>query len=338
MATTATKKKSPVKKATTTLKQPVHKELAAPVTASVFDRGLCFQFTFGMPGFRGKVDKDQIDVKREADQDETDKKMLSVGKKLLECDEYDAIRTLYGTIKKYLGIKAIPTTLRKSYYLIPMDAVEEVMAKMLQYQTVDLPALVDKLVAVYPETKANAKKRLGALYHEDDYMPVTALKGAFYMEFNASEERVPGRLEKINPKMYLFHSEQLKNKMLEAAADIRMLLRKQLHEATSHLKERLEGSTAKGEKKVFRQSAITHIMEFIENFNPKDVTDDRDLALVVKQLEQLMKGVDVETLRDDEKFRTKVAQDFGAIVSNLDVLVTAAPIRAVKLPSKVANA
>jgi len=319
-----TKKKSTKVSVATVMK---FVEQSAPVTASVFDKGLCFQFTFGMPGFRARVDKDQIDA------GDADKDMLSVGKKLLECDEYDAIRSLYGDIKKYLGRKAIPTTLRKSYYLIPIEIAEEAMQKMLEYET-ELGVRVDTFIAVYSATKENAKKRLGKLYHEDDYPAASALKGSFYMEFSPSEERVPGRLEAINKKLFVKYSEDLKKKMIEAAGDIRILLRTQLHEMTLHLKERLSGTNNKGEKKVFRQTAIQHIMEFIENFEPKNVTDDKDLTKVVGTLRKLMEGVDAETLRDDEKFRARVASDFTAVVADLDVLVTAQAARAVKLPTK----
>src|SRR6266404_5904824 len=119
MVATKTKtKKAPAKKTLITKPAPVAKlELpvlpaSPPVTASVFERGFLFKFTMGVPSFRAKVDKTKIDA------GDADKALLSVGMKLIECEEYDQILGIYSSIKKYLALKAIPTSLRESYYLI----------------------------------------------------------------------------------------------------------------------------------------------------------------------------------------------------------------------------
>lgn len=292
------------------------KAVAQESLAAAFDRGLCYQFTFGMPSFRAKVDKEKIDA------GDADKTMLSVGKKLLECDEYDAVRTLYGDIKKYLEPRSIRTNLRDSFYLVPLDLIEDVEEKMAGFEA-DLHVRVKALIAVYTTAKTNAKKRLGKLFDESDYPAESTLAGRFYMEFEPRDiDTTPGRLKSINQKLYEKHDKKLAKQREEAAQFLRDSVRQTVLEMTKHLAERLHGTDENGNKKVFRASAIEHIEQFIQFYDKKDVTNDVLLTAEITKLRKTMKGVDIETLRDDEKFRGRVAEELKSVTDAIEQLVS----------------
>ena len=293
--------------------------------ATAFDRGICYQFTFGMPSFRAKADKDKIET------GDADKAMMTFGKKLLECEQYDSIKTLYGDIKKYLEPRSIRTNLRESFYLVPIDLTQEVEDQMAVFET-ELGTRVAKLIEVYKAAKADAKKRLGKQYDESDYPAESTLSSRFYMEFEPKEiDTVPGRLKGINQKLYEKHNVKLAKQREEAGQFLRDSVRQVVLEMTKHLHERLDGTDENGRPKVFRASAIEHIEQFLQFYDKKDVTNDVELGGEIKKLRQLMKGVDVESLRDDQKFRARIAGELKGVTDSIEKLVTGSSGRRIKI-------
>lgn len=303
-----------------------------PVKASAFDKGILFKFTMGMPSFRAKVDKSKIDA------GDADKSMISVGMKLIECDEYDAIRTMYGDIKKYLELRGILTELRNALYLIPIDIANEVMERMETYKT-ELAVKTEAFLKVYKPAKESAKKKLGKLFNDDVYPNESTLAARFYLEFEPEPEPMvmpEKKLQSLNPKLFQVYKLELQKKVESAAEGMRVMMRQQLLEMAQHFKERLSGTNEKGEKKVFRQSAISHINDFLTFFESKNVTDDTGLDRIVADIKKIMAPVEVDALREDDKFRATIAKQFEQVTAQLETLVTAQPTRAVRLPTREA--
>jgi hypothetical protein len=310
---------------------------SAPVTSEMgkaFQKGICLRLILGNPSFKRKVDSDEITA-GDADTD-----MLHVSKDTLQCDEFDAIQRFHGEIKKFLVIRSltIKVKLLKGTYFIPTELAEEVFQKLEKDVEHHDTVLVPAFMKAYKTAKAEAKRRLKKLYDERDYPSEDALSKAFYIEHFPLTLSVDGKLEDIDKQLFRKMVERLDRTYERAAMDMRMGMRSQLRDMIAHLSERLSGTTDDGKPKIFRESAIQHINDYIQFFKPKNATDDIELARLVEKCQKVMTGVDVEALRDDATFRASMAKEMTTLKTALDSLVVAAPSRRVKLPPKKAVA
>ena len=99
---------------------------------------------------------------------------------------------------------------------------------------------------------------------------------------------------------------------------MKALLRAQLSELTSKAVERLT-PTEDGKAKIFRDSMVGNIKDFLGSFNDKNsVFADGELAAVADRLRKVLDGVNPELLRTDERIREKVRQDFAGVQTTLD--------------------
>jgi phage tail tube protein FII len=110
-------------------------------------------------------------------------------------------------------------------------------------------------------------------------------------------------------------------------------MRAEMAELVAHMADKLKPD-AKGKPKIFRDTIVGNgeksygnITDFLATFEARNVTDDKELAALVKQAKGLLKGVDADSLRDDEKTKARVAKGMQAIKSTLDGMVTEKPNR-----------
>ena len=86
----------------------------------------------------------------------------------------------------------------------------------------------------------------------------------------------------------------------------------ELQRLTAHLAERLTG-LHDGQPKVFRDSAVENLREFFERFRRLNIRSSPELAELVQQAQQTITGIEPQTLRDSNRLRQMVAQDFEQI-------------------------
>lgn len=79
--------------------------------------------------------------------------------------------------------------------------------------------------------------------------------------------------------------------------------------------------------KVFRDTAVTNLHEFFERFRSLSVRSDADLELLVDQAQQLLRGVEPQTLRQDQSARQQLTQQLSAVQGTLDELLVDRPRR-----------
>ena len=88
-----------------------------------------------------------------------------------------------------------------------------------------------------------------------------------------------------------------------------------------HMAERLrEGPD--GRPLRFKQSTVSNLVEFLANFELRNVTDDAELQDLVAEARRLLEGVGAGELRTDGELRAKVQQGMGGIAAQLDAMLT----------------
>src|SRR5262249_46707033 len=94
----------------------------------------------------------------------------------------------------------------------------------------------------------------------------------------------------------------------------------------AHLSERLANGVD-GARRVFRDSAVTHLTEFFDRFARLNVRSNPELDALVAQARQLVGGVAPQQWRDDAGLRAQVATEMARVREQLEGLIVAAPRR-----------
>lgn len=288
----------------------------------LFDRAVCLSLAVGCLGTRRKVSSSSIQV-------EADKDMLHVSKAILESEQLDAIKTLDGEMRSWLAKRALPSPFRKGTYLIPLALVEQVDEKIGAYQE-KRRTLVDAFLAVYDRSVEDAKGRLNGLFNPADYPGDEKVRAAFYVDVRYLAFGVPEKLEGIRRDIFEREKQKAEAQWREASDEVQQALRAGLADVVDHMVERLQGNG--GEKpKVFRDSLVGNMQEYLELFAPRNVTDDAQLAQLVDRCKGVLDGVDADALRSSAAIRNKVREGMTQVQAVLDTMVIDRPARRIVL-------
>jgi hypothetical protein len=288
----------------------------------IFDRAVCLSLAVGCLGTRRKVAAASIQV-------DADKDMLHVSKAILESKELDAIKTLDGEMRTWLGKRALPSPFRRGTYLIPLDLVEQVDAKIGEYQE-KRRTLVDAFLAVYDKSVEDARKRLNGLFDAADYPGADKVRATFYVDVRYLAFGVPEKLEGIRKDIFEREKAKAESQWREASDEVRQALRAGLADLVDHMVERLQGN-GDGKPKVFRGTLVENMTEYLDLFDPRNVTDDTQLAQLVERCRKTLDGVDADALRASDAIRTKVREGMAQVQATLDTMVIDRPARRIVL-------
>ena len=114
--------------------------------------------------------------------------------------------------------------------------------------------------------------------------------------------------------------------MAEASSEIQLVLRESMGKLVQHMAERLRDG-ADGKPLRFKETTVSNLVEFLENFEFRNVTDDHELQQIVKQARALLQGVGADDLRNTGELRMKVQAGMASLAAELDTMVTRAGSR-----------
>ena len=167
----------------------------------------------------------------------------------------------------------------------------------------------------------DAAKRLRGLYNPGDYPPVEDIEREFGFSWQYVSFGVPDQLKGISREVWEQEREKAAQRMAEASAEIQQVLRESMAKLVQHMADRLkEGPDGKPLR--FKETTVSNLVEFLANFEFRNVTDDTDLQALVAQSRQLLQGVNADDLRTTGDLRTKVQQGMVGIAAQLDTMLT----------------
>ncbi len=100
----------------------------------------------------------------------------------------------------------------------------------------------------------------------------------------------------------------------------------ELARLVSHLTERLAAGPD-GERRVFRDSAISNLTEYFERFKALNVRSNAQLDALVEQAQQVVQGVQPQELRDNAGLRQHIAAELAQVQASLDGMLIDQPRR-----------
>lgn len=286
------------------------------IEAKILENSAAFTITFNRWGNLRKADKDQI-------QTDAAKVMLKLSKNLIESPEYDAICKFQSEVRDWLCGRSVPSFFKKGIYLFKIEMIEEVEAYLKQ-KIADMNILVEKLVTGYPEQKESAKSRLNGQYKETDYPSLAELRESFGFTWYWVKFGIPENLPEN-----IFQEEKAKAEKMwaDATEQIILCLRESFRKLIGYAVDKLK--TSPGEKpKIFRDSLIENIQEFISTFNARNLTNDTELQELIEKTKVILTaGGSAEMLRGNMGLRNFTADKFTEIEKTLDTMITERPSR-----------
>ena len=249
---------------------------------------------------------------------------LSAGKKLLD--------TRHPAFKAVTGVRSRIVSLWKgmslSYpepgvRLIRQDQID-VFTEQLNSLKEELDEAVWRLDEHYAELKSAARDRLGSLFNSADYPE--SLQGMFQVTWDFPSVEPPDYLRQLNPDVYRQECERVASRFDEAVQMAEAAFTEELHNLVAHLTERLTGQVD-GRPKVFRDSAVENLTAFFRRFKDLNLNSDPELDQLLEQCQQVVQGVEPQTLRDNTVLRQSVASELSQVQNILDDLLVDRPRR-----------
>jgi Protein of unknown function (DUF3150) len=295
----------------------------APMTVAISDPGIdvakktvCIKVRLSTMGNTRKVSTVQIEA-------DADKDLLRVSKQLVDSEELKAISRFDCEIRRFLYSICLPFEI--GIHLLPIAALQTVEQRLRQFAE-DRRQLVDAFLNAYPSLCQEAAKRLRGLYNPADYPPIEDVGREFGFSWQYVSFGVPDQLKAISQEVWEQEREKAAQQMAEASTEIQTVLRESMAKLVQHMSERLnEGPDGKPLR--FKETTVSNLVEFLANFEFRNVTDDTELQALVAQARELLNGVNTDDLRTTGDLRARVQQGMANIAAQLDTMLMRTGVR-----------
>ena len=291
--------------------------------SNLLEKCIFFRLSIRSLGTKRSVSKDQVSV-------DADKQRLHVHKTILKCKEKQAIDREDRQIKSYLKWRCLSVPeFKSSIFATVPESVDEVDTRIQEFVQKRQEILVPEFLEVYEMRMVEDQRSLRSLWNAGDYPPVAEVKACFSVVHEYREFGVPGRLERVSPLIFRREAERTKELVTEIADQFLAGLTEQMRDVVNKVVESLTPG-ADGKEKKFRKGSLEKLLEFLQIFKEKNVTNARELEVLADTLRQITAGIDVKALRKSEGAREIVKQGFEKIKSQLDYMIEVAPERLIR--------
>lgn len=269
--------------------------------------------------------------------DETVGDNLNVTKRLIRCEEYDAIVShLTATYNWVQSRSMLACGVGKGVNFVRRDSVDEIIAKIEADREVLVNELVPAFIAAYPKAKENAKRPvnrrkpedggLGSLYDENDYPTPERLAASFEIEYRVFALSVPDELpEEIRQR----ENTKLKESFERAQQEVLFALREGFTGLIEHAIERLKVKPGEKPKVFVADAMIDRFMEFFNTFRHKNLMDDQALEDVVGRAQEIVEqfAPNLQNIKSNANMRNHVAGKLEEVKATMDGLLKDRPAR-----------
>lgn len=245
--------------------------------------------------------------------------VASVHKKLLaDCQELVAVQKFTANSRNLhysmtmpwsdTGLRLLPTAQYFKYHQAMTDIQNE------------YNRLVDTFLSGYEWEITQASAKLGDLFQRDEYPTVEALRNKFGFRLSyiplpdAGDFRIDignEATEQVKEHYQSYYSTQLNNAMNDVW--------QRTHKALTAMSERLDYSDHE-KKKVFRDSLVGNVLDMVELLTVCNVTGDSQMEAARLKLEDALRGVNADALREDAHLRSETKRTVDEVIKSLPSL------------------
>jgi hypothetical protein len=290
---------------------------------SVLDTSMGLSIRVSRIGTRKKVSAAQA-VEAGIAADDVDQDLIHVAKEILDSQELRDIKQCDSELlgkSGWLTRRCLPSMFRAGIYLIPMPMVEQVDARLTQWQEVDRPPRIEAFLTTYPARIEQAQARLGTLFNEGDYPDPEILRGKFGVQTHWMSLGVPGQLQKISAKLFQHEQEKAKALWAERTEQLNELLCLELAGLADNLVQRLAPGED-GSVRVIKDASLNQIRQWLDVFQEgRTVPDDGALKQQVETLNKVLHGLDPEEMRCYRNVRVQVCDTMAQVRDMLEAQI-----------------
>jgi hypothetical protein len=298
-------------------------------STNIFDSAVLLSLSLGVFGTSRKLSNSEFDVDASRDK-------VGASKKLLKSDELKAIVKFDGETRRLVNNYTLPSQFRAGLYLLPIACLEK-MDSILQERIAERQVLVDEFLSRYENIKwqdslSADQGGLGAIYHAQDYPAIDEVRASFKMAYTYTEFSAPGKLSSISMAIYQRCEAETREIWRNAAEEGRALLRGVFAGLIDHMHDRLMPGSD-GKAKIFRDSLLGNVVEFLESFDARNLAGDAELKALVDEVSGMLSGVSPKDLRENETIKAHVSAQVESIKVKLDTMVADKPARRINFDS-----
>lgn len=254
-------------------------------------------------------------------------------KPLFECEEYDDLISFISKRRSEFANFGIPHMTFESAHVTDVNSIPEIEA-LAEKTEKELPEMVEKFLAVWPDAIKRAEEKLGPLFNANDYLQSSVMRSMFRFSYNWLAFGVPEELKQFDMAIYEKAQEKAKLAWAEIEANGVALLRETIADLVGGLAESLSPKED-GSKRKFHSSAVEKITSFIDTFKKRNICNDAELEVEVEKLRKMVEGIDVDKLsagpKGDDVLREKVRTQMRSAKEGLEALTVSAKARVIKL-------
>ncbi len=129
----------------------------------------------------------------------------------------------------------------------------------------------------------------------------------------------------LNPAIYEQEKARVAARFEQAVTLAEQAFISEFAKLVEHLTERL--SAGEGERKIFRDSAITNLTEYFGRFRDLNVRSNEELDALVERAQQIVRGIEPQALRDNNGLRQQVATQLSQVQAVIDGMLVDQPRR-----------
>lgn len=284
-------------------------------------------------GFSRAVDSRQIVT--EEYQAAANAKMLRSSKKMLVCNELEAIRVRVRKFKGDLEFLTLPSgLLRGGMKLTPLANVDKVEDLYREFK-LDFKGLVRNFLAVYVQMKEQDRRVQGPLFNDQHYPTLQSVAKSFSVDHRWLAFDAPAAMEGIQSADWREAGAKLRAQMAEASAEMQDVLRGQTAEYVQWLIDQLAVGED-GKRKSIAEGKFADMQKFLESALALNVAGDEELEATIEMAKAAIAGRDVADFKakgkqraSADELRQQTAAAFEKIKAATDGWVVNAPVRPV---------
>jgi hypothetical protein len=251
--------------------------------------------------------------------------MFSASKKLLDAKELRDVNTCINNFVNYIKRKSVPASslLKKGVYAVGTEEVAaEIYEKYREFKSKD-GELAQKKAALreaYPARREEARKKLTdengvSFFDPEQYPSVDGLCSKFDVRVRFFTMSLPG-INGISSEQ----NAELRCDLTELVRDARVLLRNELLDFTNNLSESLDLKPGKKKGRIY-DTTVNKLVQYLVDFsNRNPIAKDSELQEIVKQISEVMTGIDAKALRDSDYTRMKVKEGLDSVAGKIKTL------------------
>ena len=243
----------------------------------------------------------------------------SVNKNLLSgCAELEAVRKFGANARNIhysmtmpwsdVGLRLLPTAMYAKYHQAMTELQNE------------FERLGEVFINAYGWEYSQAQARLGALWKADDYPPVESIAAKFGFRLNyiplpdAGDFRIDVGTEAM-AQMKTHYEEFYSTQVKRAMDDVW----RRVYDSLTKMSERLDYGDHE-DKKIFRDTLVDNVLDMVDLLDVCNVTGDSQMSAMRLNLEDALRGVTPDALREDAFLRAETKRAVDSAIKSLPSL------------------